>query len=36
VTAKFRGDTVQVLRHSTAALLMNDTERLRDRFASNN
>ncbi|MFB8798211.1 MAG: phycobilisome protein [Microcoleus sp.] len=32
VTAKFRGDTVQVLRHSTAALLMNDTERLRDRL----
>jgi len=32
VTAKCHGDTVQVLRHSTAALLINDTERLRDRL----
>jgi AraC-like DNA-binding protein len=32
VTGKCRVDTVQVLRHSTAALLINDTERLRDRL----
>jgi len=32
VSAKCHGDTVQVLRHSTAALLINDTERLRDRL----
>ncbi|HAT13690.1 MAG TPA: phycobilisome protein [Microcoleaceae bacterium UBA11344] len=32
VTAKCRGDFAQVLRHSAAALLMNDTERLRDRL----
>ncbi|TAG94398.1 MAG: phycobilisome protein [Oscillatoriales cyanobacterium] len=32
VTAKCRGDFAQVLRHSAAALLINDTERLRDRL----
>lgn len=32
VTEKCRGDIVQVLRHSAAALLINDTERLRDRL----
>lgn len=32
VSAKCHIDTVQVLRHSTAALLINDTERLRDRL----
>jgi hypothetical protein len=32
VTSKWRIDTVRVLRHSAAALLTNDTERLRDRL----
>ena len=32
VTAKWRVDAVRVLRHSAAALLINDTERLRDRL----
>ncbi len=32
VTEKCRGDIVRVLRHSAAALLINDTERLRDRL----
>ncbi|MCU0547663.1 MAG: phycobilisome protein [Oscillatoriaceae cyanobacterium Prado104] len=32
VTSKWRLDTVRVLRHSAAALLTNDTERLRDRL----
>ena len=32
VTQKCRGDIVQVLRHSAAAMLINDTERLRDRL----
>jgi Phycobilisome protein len=32
VTAKCRADAVLVLRHSTTALLINDTERLRDRL----
>jgi Phycobilisome protein len=32
LTEKCRGDGVRVLRHSAAALLINDTERLRDRL----
>ncbi|MEO6862998.1 MAG: phycobilisome protein [Microcoleus sp.] len=32
VTEKCHGDIVRVLRHSAAALLINDTERLRDRL----
>ncbi len=32
VTAKWRVDALRVLRHSAAALLINDTERLRDRL----
>jgi AraC-like DNA-binding protein len=32
VTEKCRGDILRVLRHSAAALLINDTERLRDRL----
>ncbi|MGB3264529.1 MAG: phycobilisome protein [Microcoleus sp.] len=32
VTAKWRIDALRVLRHSAAALLINDTERLRDRL----
>ncbi|MEG4347078.1 phycobilisome protein [Microcoleus sp. A003_D6] len=32
VTQKCRGDIVQVLRHSAAAMLIDDTERLRDRL----
>jgi Phycobilisome protein len=32
VTAKWRDDVSRVLRHSAAALLINDTERLRDRL----
>lgn len=32
LTEKCRGDIVHVLRHSAAALLINDTERLRDRL----
>ncbi|MEG4446301.1 phycobilisome protein [Microcoleus sp. AT9_B5] len=32
VTQKCRGDIVQVLRHSAAAMLINDNERLRDRL----
>jgi len=32
MTEKCRGDIVRVLRHSAAALLINDTERLRDRL----
>ncbi|WP_293129712.1 phycobilisome protein [Microcoleus sp. bin38.metabat.b11b12b14.051] len=32
VTAKWRVDAVRVLRHSATALLINDTERLRDRL----
>ena len=32
VTQKCRGDIVQVLRHSAAAMLIDDNERLRDRL----